>query len=205
MFNWKIAATIFVTLGILVVVLASSPQMGGFIDTLRGKVSDIVPEQNIARNISFSLISDEANVTGSAKDVNIEIRTDRFSAQLRDINLSSRGTIRILGFSGFLSADKKMAIDGTFKKLELEGTTLSPSQGSVKSEASYDKLVIDGLAVKEIVVHRGKLTINNATTDSQSEIILSHPMGRFEFDDDRLVIDGNANKISIPDAKIFVG
>ncbi len=205
MFDWKIIVTVFITLGLLVVFLSTSPQMGNFIDALKGKLTDIIPEQNIVRNISFSLAADAANVTGNAKEVNIELATGSFSAQLKDINVSSRGTVRIMGFSGFLSADRKLTIDGTFKKLVLSDTSISPSQGSIKSEVTYDKLVIDNLALKELAVQKGKLTINNVTTNTESEIILSYPMGRFEFAGDGLIISGSANRISIPAAKIFIG
>ncbi len=205
MFNWKIVATLFITLGILVVVLASSPQMGGFIDTLKGKVSGIVPDNEVTSDVSFMLVSDATNVTGKAREVNLELTTGNFSAQLKDINVSSKGTVRVLGFSGSISVGKTLSIDGIFKKIELEHTNIFPSQGSIKSESYYEKLIADNLEVKELTVQGGKLTVNNVTTSAESRIILSYPVGRFEFSGDKLVVSGKANKISIPDAKMFVG
>lgn len=205
MFNWKIVATIFITLGILVAFLSTSPQLGNFFDVLREKIYSIVPEQQVERNISFLLVTDAANITAQAKDVNIEVRTNNFTAQLKDVSINSKGTVKILGFSGLLSvANRNLALDGSFKKVEVEDTTITFPQGTIKSQSTWESMVVDNLAMKELVVPKGKLTVNNVETDSASEIRISSPLGKFEFDS-QLQVTGKANKISIPEAKIFIG
>lgn len=205
MFNWKIVATIFITLGILVIFLASSPQLGNFFESLKGKISDLTPEQQVDRNISFLLDSETANITTPAKDVIIELTTDNFTAQLKDVNVNFRGKARILGFSGALAVNnKRLSLDGSFKKVELETTSLTFPQGSLKSTLQFENLSVDNLALRELVVPKSRLTINSVATDSDSEIRISSPLGRFEFTSG-LKATGKANKISIPEAKIFVG
>jgi len=205
MFNWKIVATIFITLGILVVFLATSPQLGNFFDSLKERIPNLLPEEQIDRNISFSLNASVTNLAGEAKSVNIELRTDNFSAQLKDVIANSRGRIRILGFSGSFSAENgSLVLDGSFKKVELEETTLTLPQGSLKSSSVFESLVIDNLAMKELVVPNGKLIVNSVETYSSNEIRIFSPLGRFELEYGLRVI-GRANKISIPEAKIFIG
>jgi len=205
MFNWKIVATIFITLGILVAFLSTSPQLGNFFDALREKLYSIVPEQKVERNISFSLAADATNISAQARDINIRLETNNFTAQLKDVSVSSKGRIRILGFFGLLSINSRnLALDGSFKKVELEDTTLTLPQGTIKSQSAFASLAIDNLAMKELVVPKGKLTVNNVETDSANEIRIFSPLGRFEVDS-KLQVTGKANKISIPEAKIFIG
>ncbi len=201
----KIIATVLITLGILVVFLSSSPQLGSFFNMLKEKVYNIVPEQAAERNISFSLTADANNITTQAKDAAIELRTGNFTAQLKDTMIASRGRIRILGFAGTLSVDSRnLIIDGSFRKIETEDTMIAPPQGTIKSMSSFESLVIDNLAMKELSVPKGKITVNGVETDSNSEIRISLLVGRFEFDTE-LHVSGKANKISIPEAKIFIG
>lgn len=204
MFNWKIVATIFITLGILVVFLSSSPQLGNFFGSIKEKISNLLPEQSVDRNVSFTLDTGLVDIGSEVKDVNIEFRTDNFSARVKDIDVNSHGLVRILGFSGSLSVTKQLSLDGSFRKVELEGTTFMLPQGSIKTEPTFETLAIDNLALKELIVTKGKITVNNVETDSDSEIRILSPLGRFTFDD-RLRVVGKANKISVPAAKIFIG
>lgn len=212
MFNMKVAATIFITLAILVAILSASPQLGGFFQSTKDKITDFLsPAENIERNISFSLtiVSGIKNITitSDAKDVNLNLRTSNFTAQVKDANIVSKGRIQILGFSGSLSVNNRsIELDGSSKKVELEDTTVTFPQGAIKSKSLYDSLVIENLSIKEFIVPEGGgLTVDRKSgIVTDKEIKISHLLGKFEFTQ-RLEVSGKAAKISIPEAKISIG
>ncbi len=100
-----------------------------------------------------------------------------------------------------------MILDGRFERIEFPDLTIKFEQGTIKSESFFNYLEIENLALKELKLRKvsGSLFVNNIETDITSrDIEITSPIGRFEFNN-TLRIDGFADKISIPDAKIFIG
>ncbi len=208
MFNMKIAATVFITLAILVVFLFTSPQVGGFFQSVKDRTADFLsPAENIERNISFSLsLNEYGDINATAKNVNMFLKADKFSASIKDGTLEAKGNVNILGYIGFVSARKNgIVLDGNFKKIELDDAALSFVQGPIKSSVVFERLAIDNLTLKELSsASGGLLNVSGTETKFAGKITVKSPQGSFSFDDG-LFINGRAAKISIPEAKISIG
>lgn len=208
MFNMKVAATIFITLAILVAILSMSPQLGGFFQSTKDKITDFLsPQENIERNISFSLtLQGYENITATAKNVNIFLNTKKFTASIKDGTLDTKGSLNVIGYNGLLSVAKnEIALDGDFRKIELENASLTFSQGPIKSSSGFEEFTADNLTLKELKFSGGGIVVvNGAETRFSGGIEISAPNGRFSFGDG-LQVTGSAARISIPEAKIFIG
>ena len=208
MFNMKVVATIFITLAILVAILSASPQLGGFFQSTKDKITDFLsPQENIERNISFSLtLQGYENITATAKNVNIFLNTKKFTASIKDGTLDTKGSLNVIGYNGLLSVAKnEIALEGDFRKIELENASLTFAQGPIKSSSAFENLVIDNLTLKELKSGAGGIVVvNGAETRFSKQIEISSPNGRFSFDSGLQAI-GKAAKISIPEAKISIG
>lgn len=204
----KVVATVFITLAILVAILSTSPQLGTFFQSAQGKISDILsPPESIERNVSFSLkLQGYENITAAAKNVNILLNTKKFTANIKDGTLDTKGSVNILGYNGLVSVSKNdIVLDGDFKKIELENASLTFAQGPIKSSSSFENLTIDNLTLKELKSGSGgTVVVNGAETRFSAGVQISSPNGRFSFDGG-LQAAGKAARISIPEAKISIG
>ena len=57
-FNWKAIATVFILLGIIMVVLSTSPTVSGFFVSMKDRLFDlfdIAGDDQVIRNVSFSV------------------------------------------------------------------------------------------------------------------------------------------------------
>ena len=154
------------------------------------------------RNISFSLVAEYSNI--SFKDsVNITIEPILFSANIRYMNIRTSDTIS-MDFSGSGEIyENSLRLDGVSNNIEIANSSIALNEASVISNCTFNTLLIEGLVLDELLLTDGSLTVKGTETRFSDSIAIYNLEGRFEFSD-KLRIEGQASRISIPEADMVI-
>ncbi len=206
MFDWKLIITIFIVFAILLFVLGSDSSVSRFFGNIFSKIGvETGKEDKTVRNVSFSLSARSyGKISFSGGDINFIISPENFSATIESATAETKSLVEITGFKGSGSIDgNALSIEGSLSRINLSDTSINYAKGSVKASAAFDSFVAENLALDEITLSNGTLTIGGNEVKF-SDIVITSPKGRFVFDKG-MKIEGVANKISIPSAKIVIG
>lgn len=202
--DWKIFATLLITLGVLMAFFSFSPETSGFFSAVKDKFS--VPESdNMLRNVSFSLASNSYSpvTINSNRLINLTIASDGFSAAIRGGNITAGKYVKIVGYKGKIDIGKELKIDGTFERINSEGLSTYLPGSMIITSVKFINLTVDNMALQEMEIQEMNGTLS---TDSISlsitgkRIILKDPSGSFTFSKDSpnaLSISGKATSINI--------
>ncbi len=206
MFDWKLIVTLLIVFSILLAVLGADSSVGKFFGNIFGKIGvETKSEDNAIRNVSFSLSAGNyARISFSSSDARFVIDPKNFSAAIESATAEAKTRVEIGGFKGSGSVDgNNLAIEGSLGRIGLSGTSINYAKGSIKASAVFDRIVMENIAVDEIMLSNGTLAVNGNEIKF-SDIIITSPKGRFTFDKG-LKIEGIASRISIPSARIVIG
>jgi hypothetical protein len=199
LFNWKLIATVIILLGIIAVALSMSPAVSDFFDKVFDRLSGFVPAKEPERNVSFILTADEYNdLKFTNQNINIILNSDNFSAELSTGNITANKNISIIGtrISGYVSG-KNIFFEGDFSRIETEGTLISFNTGSIKSNSTFNTLMIDNLKLDkfDMAMASGTIMFDNVmTTIGYKNISIESPLASFMFNSS-LHVEGIASKI----------
>lgn len=204
MFDWKLIVTLMIVFSILLVILGADSSVGKFFGNIFGKIG-VENADNAVRNVSFSLSADDyAKISFSSSDARFVIDPKNFSAAIESAAAEAKTRVEISGFRGSGSVDgNSLAIEGSLDRIDLSGTSINYARGSIKASAVFDRIVMENIAVDEIMLSNGTLAVNGNEIKF-SDIVITSPKGRFTFDKG-LKIEGIASRISIPSARIVIG
>lgn len=204
MFNWKIIVTVFITLGVLLAALSTNPAIDDFYQAAKERIFGVL-EEKVTRNVTFTVSADSYTNLSFSGNMNFIITPVDFSADVKDGKIYTNKTIQIIGFTGSGSIDRDLlTLDGEFKKIEQEGTSISFAQGPIKASSTYSRIAAENLTLKHLTIPGGKLTLGGTEISFSSAAEIYYPQGDFEFDSG-LKASGAASKIILPESGINIG
>lgn len=197
MFDWKILAAALVALLALVAALGSHPVVKGFFESVGQKIPAIGAEDFVPGNISFSVTAEKEPFTAAPKKhVNITINAKTMSAAVKEAGINLTGkSVAIKGYSGFIAIENNsFELNGTLESFDTGDVFIV--RGDVYASGVYEKIEIESLSMKELMVHSGGVLIaENNEVKFSSRLRMENIIAKFVFSD-KLLIEGLAKKIS---------
>lgn len=204
-FNWKVIATVFILLGIIMVVLSTSPTVSGFFVSVKDRLFDLFDidtEQYLVRNVSFSVSSAGYGpiIFSTERPINISLDGD-FSGDVTIAGTagnmkSSTVTIKNFVGSGKIE-DGRININGDFGSIITTDIAINLS-GIVSSDSSFTSLVVHNLGIQRIQLQDASGSLyakGNEIKVTSEDLDIVNPLARFEFSD-KLMIEGSASAIT---------
>jgi hypothetical protein len=209
MFNWKIALTAAIVLGVLAFFVGTSPAVSGFFAVAGEKLGELGYRIGIdwgeKGEANFTLYLDDFGKVGfDAIDSDlyvkgdIEAAIDRGKLYFTDLSVSS--------FTG----------DGTIskEKLEIAGTASQVSSG--KSQLSISHISISSIPAEFFLPRArisiiylgntsGSIALSGSTAQFSGELGIDKFSGTLDLVGGRLILDGSAKAVTIPSAGIRIG
>lgn len=193
--DWKMIATIIITLGMLLFVLGNHPVVQGFFFSLKEKIS--VPKDTVSRNVSFSILLDKRlEISFDAKGSDMTIEPSSLSGIVAGTNFSTDKRIVIKNFVGNAAVNKSISLKGTFDSLQVEGFLFVNSKIDASGVAA---ITIGGLALDKLQLEgSGKIFVDGMETKLENQkVVLESPKGGF--------VIGNETEIQGLAKRIFIG
>ncbi len=203
--DWKIIATMLITLAIIIAVLSTQTDLAGFLDSIIGGLSAFSGGE-ASRNVSIDIITDYGNFSSKIRGSDITATGDNFSMETDSATYRIPASVDIINFTGAASVSgKTLVLDGTFQAIKIGSVEVSVKSGKMtKSAITFVNLTVYNLSV--VKLNSKSASGSFASTGLEIKITskgidVVEPLGKFEFSD-KLHITGTANRISILEDKI---
>ena len=204
-FNWKAIATVFILLGIIMVVLSTSPTVSGFFVSMKDRLFDlfdIAGDDQVIRNVSFSVTTTDYGpiIFTTNRPINISLDGD-FSGDVTIAgspgNVKS-SSVRINNFMGSGRIESsRLNINGDFSSIITTDLAINVS-GTVSTDSSFNNLVVKNLGLARLQVQDASGSVyakGNEIKITEEDLDIVNPLGTFEFDNE-LTVKASASTIT---------
>lgn len=200
MLDWKIIATVLVTLIALLVALGNHPAVKGFFAAVTERLPAIATEDNINRSVSFSAILDSKDplLLDAKRNINITMNAVDISSSTGGANLTLKNKeLRIIGYKGLVLVNgSNIEINGTFERFETSDLMFFVSD-VIYSKGTFSSARIDDVVLKEYITASGGVAaVDGSEIKFFAGLRIENPLADFLFGE-KLVITGRAKKIVI--------
>ena len=199
MIDWKIIATVLVTLLALLAALGNHPAVRGFFGSVAEKIALPAPDI-VNRSVPFDITLDERDGLAfeAKRNVNITVNASEILSVTSDANLTIMNKeLRVVGYRGLVLVNgSSIEINGTFERFETSDLTFFV-RGSVYSRGTFRSARIDDVSLPSYSTNSsGTAVIDGSEIKFPGEMSIESPLADFAFNGG-LEITGKAKKVTI--------